>query len=278
MPRPLFQIALLILGILLGFHAARWLAERGATQPPPPPPPAAPQNPDEEPDATWEPPSAEPREAGQKTEPEENAPAQPSPLASTPHAEPSPPSEARTEPNTAGEEPVSIPRKFFRRIQCPAFNTSSNCITDEISELLQITPEEREKIDRLIRETRNRIEADEIERAMVTEQTAARVVLQIAANPEPGRIAETAFETAIQETLGDRAGDFLERAQLYYATLFSSFGKNDTTLTVTRDESSSLLRVQSRQEYMTAGGRGTATTTTMTEKMPSRWQKFFQAP
>jgi len=177
------------------------------------------------------------------------------------------------------DDTVRIPRRFFARIQCPVFNVASNCVTDDIVELLGISPEERERLDRLIVTTRTRVEEHEIERATVTEQSPTRVVLKIAANADAGRDTEDAFMAAVQATLGDRAASFLERAQPYESMLFSNFGRNGTTLTVTRDENSSLLRVQSQQEYITAsGGHGSISSTTLSNQMPDRWKKFFQTP
>ncbi|MEI8242439.1 MAG: hypothetical protein WCI17_04160 [bacterium] len=178
----------------------------------------------------------------------------------------------------ADDDAVRIPRKFFSKIQCQVFNTASNCVTDDIVELLGIAPEERERLDGLITATRTRIEANELERAVVTEQSPTRVVLKIAASPDAGRDAENGFVAGVQEMLGERAVAFLERAQVYNATLFSNFGRNDTTLTVTRDPNSSLLRVESRQDYATAGGKGYSSSTTMSDQMPERWKKFFQSP
>ena len=174
---------------------------------------------------------------------------------------------------------VRIPQKFLSKIQCMVFNTASNCVTDDIVELLGISTGERERLDQLIAATRNQVEAHELDRATVTEQSSTRVVLQIAANPDAGRDVENAFVAGVQETLGDRAASFLERAQPYESVLFSNFGRNDTTLTVTRDENSNLLRVQSQQEYTTPnGGHGSVTSTTMSDQMPDRWKKFFQTP
>ena len=185
-------------------------------------------------------------------------------------------------PRTAAahdDSTVSIPRKFFPKIQCMVFNTASNCVTDDIVELLAITPDERGRLDLLIAAIRTQVEEHELDRAAVTEQSPQRVVLKIAANPDAARTIEDAFVAGVQETLGERAAVFLERAQPYEATLFSNFGRNDVTLTVTRDENSSLLRVQSQQEYRAAGGgHGTVSTTTMANQMPDRWKKFFQAP
>ena len=174
---------------------------------------------------------------------------------------------------------VRIPRKFLSKIQCMVFNTTSNCVTDDIVELLNISPEERERLDHLITTTRTKVEEHELDRATVTEQLPQRVVLKIAANPDTGHDLEDAFVAEVKDTLGDRAVTFLERAQPYESTLFSNFGRNDTTLTVTRDENSSLLRVQSQQEYVTPnGGHGSVSSTTMSNQMPDRWKKFFQAP
>lgn len=182
-------------------------------------------------------------------------------------------------PIPADDGTVRIPRKFLSKIQCTVFNSASNCVTDEIVELLGITPGERERLDRLIATTRTRIEEHELGRATVTEQSPTRVVLKIAGNADEGRDQEDAFAAGVQETLGDRAETFLDRAQIYQATMFSNFGRNDTTLTVTRDENSNLLRVQSVQQYSTPnGGHGSVTSTTMSEQMPERWKKFFQTP
>ena len=272
MPRPHLLLAVLTLGILIGYLAARLLPDV-LTRPPPPSAPtrtAIPASPDHDSADT----SATHESEGlavDETEP---------PRPDTPHVSDTPmsPTAASEERWPADGDSISIPRKFFSRIQCPTFNTTSNCLTDDIVELLHITTEEREKLNRLILETRTRVEDHELDRALVTEQSPNRVVLQIAANPDVGREAENAYTTGVQETLGDRASDFMERAQLYHATLFSNFGRNETTLTVTRDEASNLLRVQSRQEYNTPSGRGTSTSTTMSEKMPARWKKFFQPP
>ena len=104
-------------------------------------------------------------------------------------------------------------------------------------------------------------------------------MLKIAANPDEGRDLEDGFAAGVQAALGDRAASFLERAQPYQPMLFNNFGRNETTLTVTRDENSNLLRVQSQQQYSTPnGGHGSVTSTTMSSQMPDRWKKFFQAP
>jgi hypothetical protein len=274
MPRPVFNLAMLTLGILIGYLAARWPTAWVSV-----PTPASIRA-----DSPATPASDEP-DPGDTNETENLASDEPS-AASPDNDPPVPitpdtlvaPITASAVPWPAGDEPISIPRKFYARIQCPIFNTTSNCLTDDIVELLHITRAERDNLNRLIIETRTRIEANELERAIVTEQSPTRVVLQIAANPEVGREAESAYTAGVLATLGDRANDFLPRAQLYHATLFNNFGRNETTLTVTRDEQSNLLRVQSRQEYNTPSGRASATSTTMSEKMPSRWHKFFQAP
>lgn len=186
---------------------------------------------------------------------------------------------APTRPSAADDGTVRIPQKFLSKIQCMVFNTASNCVTDDIVELLGISPAERERLNQLIASTRNQVEAHELDRAIVTEQSPTRVVLQIAANPDAGREVENAFVAGVQDTLGDRAVSFLERAQPYESVLFSNFGRNDTTLTVSRDDNSDLLRVQSQQEYTTPnGGHGSVTSTTMSDQMPDRWKKFFQNP
>ena len=64
---------------------------------------------------------------------------------------------------------VRIPRKFLSKIQCMVFNTTSNCVTDDIVELLNISPEERERLDHLITTTRTKVEEHELDRATVTE-------------------------------------------------------------------------------------------------------------
>jgi hypothetical protein len=177
----------------------------------------------------------------------------------------------------ADDGTVRIPRRFLTRIQCPVFNTASNCLTEDIVELLQLSPEERDRLNQLIVSTRNRVEEHELERAVVMEQSPQRVVLKIAANADQGREMEDAFSASVQEALGDRAAAFLERARPYQASLFSSFGKNETVLTVTREEKSNLLRVQSRQDYSAGGAsRGSFTSTTVSDQMPDRWKKFFQ--
>ena len=254
--------AILALGLLLGFLAAR----------------------------SWP-------EASQSASPDSSADANPSPAHSvtpwpgTLRARPQAtatidtPARATSDSTRAGgtlpreAETVRIPTKFFSKIQCMVFNTSSNNLTDDIVELLHISPEERERLDSLIATTRARVEEHELDRATLTEQSASRVVLKIAANPDAGRDLEDSFINGVQETLGDRAATFLERAQPYESTMFSNFGRNDTTLTVTRDETSNLLRVQSQQEYTTpGGGHGTVSSTTIAKQMPERWKKFFQTP
>ena len=188
-------------------------------------------------------------------------------------------SDATTRQPTQELNLVSIPRKFLPKIQCMVFNTASNCLYDDIVELLNIAPAEREQLDRLIAATRERVESHELDRAMVTEQSATRVVLKIAANADEGKELGDAFEAGVQASLGDRAASFLERAKPYEATLFNNFGMNDTLLTVTRDPNSNLLRVQSQQEYTTTGGgHGSVSSITMSGQMPDRWKKFFQAP
>ncbi|MEI6211048.1 MAG: hypothetical protein WCR06_05415 [bacterium] len=268
MNRRIFHLAVLLLGLLLGFGASQWF--QSADHPP-----------STAPDETPAPPDGEtPRE---NTPPTANTPNRDDPTPPPTAENPATPLRSSTNAHLAlapppSDETVLIPRKFLSRIQCPVFNTASNCVTDDIAELLHIAPEERQRLDRLIAATRSRVEADELDRATVTEQSSTRVVLKIAANPEAGRDIEKDYLAGVQEVLGDRSAVFLERARVYDSTQFSNFGRNDTTLTVTRDENSNLLRVQSRQEYSTPGGSGSSTSITMTEQMPARWKKFFQAP
>jgi hypothetical protein len=276
MKRPASFFAALALGLLLGFLGARFRGSGCAT---------APEDGSDAAGAADTPTSA----AEQPVEPEPARSRRPpdQPLAPDPAAPAPAPASAARAPATPGpvmrrrpadDDTVRIPRRFFSKVQCQVFNTASNCVTDDIVELLGIAPEERERLDGLITATRTRVEANELERAVVTEQSPTRVVLKIAANPDAGRDAENAFVAGVQEALGDRAVAFLERAQVYNSTLFSNFGRNETMLTVTRDSNSSLLRVESRQDYATAGGKGFSSSTTMSEQMPERWKKFFQSP
>lgn len=189
---------------------------------------------------------------------------------------------AHPAPAAATPEPdntIRIPRKFLSNLNCVVIDVRSNTVADEIVELLSITPSERRRLDECMAATRARVEEHEIERAAVVEQTPNRVVLKIAADPERGAALEKQFEGGVREVLGDGADIFLEQLRRYQSSTFSNYGRYDTTLTVSRDPSSALLRVESRQEYSTpGGGRGTMTSSTLSDKMPERWNKFFQTP
>lgn len=271
MNRSVFLFCVLVLGLLLGFLAGQFLP---VNRPPPLAPvetPDAPTTVDEIPseEASVPPPSLI---RGLDT----NTPA--ANVAVAPSFDATNTPVAMAQAQLSSDDSVRIPRRFLSKIQCQVFHAASNCVTDDIVELLRIAPEERERLDRLIASTRARIESDELDRAVVTEQSPTRVVLKIAANPEAGRDIEKDYLAGVQATLGDRTAMFMDRARMYDSTFFSNFGRNDTLLTVTRDENSSLLRVQSRQEYTTPGGSGSSTSVTMSEQMPVRWKKFFQTP
>lgn len=210
-----------------------------------------------------------------------DAPVKEAPVRAVP-AEGPPPAPAHPAPAAPAPEPdntIRIPRKFLSNLNCVAIDVRSNTVADEIVELLSITPSERKRLDACMAAARARVEEHEIERATVVEQTPNRVVLKIAADPERGAALEKQFEDGVRDVLGDGAEIFLEQLRRYQSSTFSNFGRYDTALTVTRDPSSALLRVESRQEYSTPeGGRGTMTSSSISDKMPERWNKFFQSP
>jgi len=180
--------------------------------------------------------------------------------------------------DTVPDPTVRIPRKFMANLNCLVMDVRSNTVADEIVELLGITPEERTRLNEWIVATRAHVEEHEIERAAVLEQSPMRVVLKIAADAEKGSAMEKQFEDGIREALGDRADLFLEQIRRYQNSIFGNFGRYDTTLTVTRDSSTAMLRVESRQEYtIPGGGHGTVSSSSVSDKMPGRWNKFFQA-
>jgi hypothetical protein len=192
---------------------------------------------------------------------------------------PAPAHPAPAAPALEPDNTIRIPRKFLSNLNCVVIDVRSNTVADEIVELLSITPSERRRLDACMAAARARVEEHEIERATVVEQTPNRVVLKIAADPERGAALEKQFEDGVRDVLGDGAEIFLEQLRRYQSSTFSNFGRYDTTLSVTRDPSSALLRVESRQEYSTPeGGRGTMTSSSISDKMPERWNKFFQSP
>lgn len=210
------------------------------------------------------------------------SPPEPEPPTTDVEETPEPADAAASAPAPAGTNEraaatVTIPAKFLPKIHCAVIDTLSNCVADEVVELLEITPEQRVQLNRFIAVTRERVLAREVERATVTEQSSQRVALRIAADPEQGRESQDFFAAGVRDVLGARAEEFLQRMQPYEAMVFSNFGRYDTLLTVTRDPATGLLRMESRQEYVTpAGARGSCTTSTISEDVPERWRKFFQ--
>ena len=179
--------------------------------------------------------------------------------------------------DTVPDTTVRIPRKFLANLNCLVIDVRSNAVADEIVELLGITPDERVRLNEGIAATRARVEDHEIERAAVLEQSPTRVVLKIAADAEKGSALEKQFDDGVREALGDRADLFLEQMRRYQNSTFGNFGRYDTTLTVTRDPSTAMLRVESRQEYtIPGGGHGAMSSSSISDKMPDRWNKFFQ--
>lgn len=178
----------------------------------------------------------------------------------------------------ATNEMVKIPKKFVKKIHCDVFNATSNVLADEVVELLQITPDDRERLNQLIAATRDHVEARELEHAVVTEQSPTRVVLKIVGDAANGQALADGFMVGVRDILGDNADDLLSRTAPYDATTFSNFGRYDTMLTVSRDDNTGLLRLESRQDFSAADGssHSEVNITTLSQQVPERWKKFFQ--
>jgi hypothetical protein len=178
----------------------------------------------------------------------------------------------------ATNDMVKIPKKFVKKIHCEIFNATSNVLSDEVVELLQITPDDRERLNQLIAATRDHVEARELEHAVVTEQSPTRVVMKLVGDAAKGQALADSFVVGVRDILGDNADDLLARIAPYDATTFSNFGRYDTTLAVTRDDNTGLLRLESRQDFSTADGssHSAVSITTLSQQVPERWKKFFQ--
>ena len=111
-------------------------------------------------------------------------------------------------------------------------NTNLTGVSDQITALLGITPEERQRLDLIIDTSNTKIAKYAITHGTVLEETADRVVLKIPADPDAAReIADV--KASVTDTLGSRADVFLEKFNCY-----NDFNKRETTLIVTRDEQS----------------------------------------
>lgn len=179
----------------------------------------------------------------------------------------------------APADTITIPRSILRSLHVPAFKMPGTGVSDEMVALLQMTDDERARLNDLAARTKAAIEEEKFARATVNEQSEGRVVLTIKGDADAAEQKQATYRAAVTDILGgDRASLFMEKAQTQIPSVFENFGLSDNTLTVTRDEGSDMLRFESKQTYKREGGSGSMSSTYMSKDTPEPWKKYFQSP
>lgn len=140
-----------------------------------------------------------------------------------------------------------VPVDSLRNLNIKAIE--GGAVTDEMQDILSLSPEEVERVNCIIRETGERLGEAELERMQAVETSKTKMVLHIPALGDAGQQLAADFREELKKTLGATDGNvFLTVMADDHISYWDAFGSFDRTVTFSVEPRGDRIWVQFEQE------------------------------